>query len=202
MKTPGSIRVFVVDDDKLFRSVLEQHLRNRIKLPLSYMTFPNGEACLANMYLHPDIVLLDYRLSNEDGPAAMNGIEVLTKILKVMPGVPVIMVSGKASVQTIVNAIKQGACDFIEKNDDALTRVEIRIKESIRTILLFGEAQNSRFVKAGTDKFTAVRYPSVHIRSRIFFSPVELPGTPVKVVRPKKRRKAFLLRMSQKNQLS
>jgi DNA-binding NtrC family response regulator len=199
MKKSESIRVFVVDDDKMFRLALEQHLRRRIKLPLSYMTFPSGEACLEYLYLRPDIILLDYQLSSDGGPAAMNGVDVLTKILKLMPSVPVIMVSGNASVKTVVDAMKQGACDFIEKNEEALNRVEIRIKESIRSMILFGKVENGFFLKSGTDKAHTGRYPSMHIQSRIFFSPVELPGSPAKIIRARKKRKTILLRMPQVN---
>jgi DNA-binding NtrC family response regulator len=199
MKTPTCIRVFVVDDDKLFRLALGEHLRSRIKLPLSYITFPSGEACLENMYLSPHIILLDYRLSSDGDPAAMNGIDVLAKIHKRMPGVPVIMVSGKTSVKTVVDAIKQGACDFIEKNEDALNRLETRVKESIRSMMLFGEIENGLFLKAGIDTVCTRAYRSIHLKSRIFFSPVELLEIPAKIVRPKKRRKALLLRMVQSN---
>ncbi len=55
-----------------------------------------------------DAVLLDVRMPD------MNGMEVLATIREQHPGIPVIMMSGHASLDTAVNAIQAGAHDFIE----------------------------------------------------------------------------------------
>ncbi len=58
-------------------------------------------------------VLLDI----EFGPdAKMNGIDVLEQIRRNWPAIPVIMITGKATIQIAVNATRLGAINFIEKS--------------------------------------------------------------------------------------
>jgi len=59
----------------------------------------------------PDVVILDIWLENSD----MDGMELLKKLVKSHPGMPVIMISGHGSIETAVSAIQRGAYDFIEK---------------------------------------------------------------------------------------
>lgn len=57
----------------------------------------------------PDIVLLDIWLPDSDG------IEILEKLKKSRPGLPVVMMSGHGTIEMAVRATKYGAYDFIEK---------------------------------------------------------------------------------------
>lgn len=57
----------------------------------------------------PDLVFLDIWLPG------MDGLEVLGKLTRDYPGLPVIMISGHGTIETAVKALKKGAFDFIEK---------------------------------------------------------------------------------------
>ena len=71
---------------------------------------PDGEHALEMVReLGPDIVLLDIWMPGIDG------LEVLTRLQKDNPGLPVIMISGHGNVETAVKATRLGAYDFIEK---------------------------------------------------------------------------------------
>ncbi len=59
-----------------------------------------------------NIILLDVRLGNE------NGVETLEKIKKEYPPIPVIMITGYATIEAAVNAMKLGAFDFVKKPID------------------------------------------------------------------------------------
>lgn len=58
---------------------------------------------------HPDLVFLDIWLPGMDGLAAQ------AQLRAGHPDLPVIMISGHGTIETAVNAIQQGAYDFIEK---------------------------------------------------------------------------------------
>ena len=57
----------------------------------------------------PDLVLLDYRLPDQ------TGIEVLRKIRRLAPRIPIVMITAHASVSGAVEAMKEGAYDYIGK---------------------------------------------------------------------------------------
>lgn len=57
----------------------------------------------------PDVFLTDVRMPQK------NGMEVLAELKEALPGMPVIVFTAYASVETAVEAIKAGACDYIVK---------------------------------------------------------------------------------------
>lgn len=59
-----------------------------------------------------NIILLDVRLGKE------NGVDTLEKIKKLYPNIPVIMITGYATVETAVKAMQIGAFDFVKKPID------------------------------------------------------------------------------------
>ena len=101
------MRILVVDDEKLFRVSLCDDLDEA-----GFETHGLGSAeevmeeLKKNVY---DVVLTDLRLPR------MDGIARLKKIKKSSPDVIVIVMTAYATVQTAVEAIKQGAYDYITK---------------------------------------------------------------------------------------
>lgn len=101
------MRILVVDDEKLFRVSLCDDLDEA-----GFETYGLGSAeevmeeLKKNVY---DVVLTDLRLPR------MDGIALLKKIKKTSPDIIVIVMTAYATVQTAVEAIKQGAYDYITK---------------------------------------------------------------------------------------
>ena len=87
---------------------------------------------LRQMEVQPvDVVLLDVRQSTQDG------LDLLARFKEIHPQTEVIMLSGQASVDSVVTAMKSGACDFIRKPFKAeelhalLTRAAGRLRNSL-----------------------------------------------------------------------
>lgn len=100
-------KIFVIDDDKNIRKSLKEILEDE---NYEVEVFASGKACLKQLEKEkPSVILLDVWLQNEDG------IEILKEIKKIQPLVPVIMISGHATIEIAVQATKLGAIDFIEK---------------------------------------------------------------------------------------
>ena len=61
----------------------------------------------------PNVVLLDIWMEG------MDGLEVLSRLKRRVPDLPIIMISGHGTIETAVQATQKGAYDFIEKPPQA-----------------------------------------------------------------------------------
>lgn len=73
----------------------------------------------------PDMVLLDIWMEG------MDGLEVLSRLKRRVPELPVIMISGHGTIETAVQATQKGAYDFIEKPPQ-VDRLLLTISRGIR----------------------------------------------------------------------
>lgn len=121
MKAKNPISIFIVDDNKVYLKTLENYIANKIP-KVKIKTFETGEACLQQMILNPDVVILDYFLDSED-PHASNGLAVLKQIRKTNPNTKVIMLSAQDSLDIASKCLDNGACDYISKSESAFIRV-------------------------------------------------------------------------------
>ena len=78
----------------------------------------------------PDLIILDIWLKD----SRLDGIDILKRVRRDNPSVPVVIISGHGTIEIAVAAIKQGAYDFIEKpfNIDQLMVVIGRALETSR----------------------------------------------------------------------
>ncbi len=114
------IRVLLVDDDVRLHRILRMALENGHTV-LSAYTGTQGVAMTRAE--DPDVVLLDVRLPDIDG------LEVLRAILRIPAPPSVVMYTAYGDIPLAVEAMRTGACDFIEKNHD-----ESRLDQLVNTI--------------------------------------------------------------------
>jgi len=99
----------IVDDEPHVRVYL-QLLLKEVGIPTTWQAVDGAQA-LAMAALHrPELVLLDINLP------MLNGLEVLEQLGKMLPGVPVIMVTAQGAMKTVLEAIKLGAVAYILKH--------------------------------------------------------------------------------------
>ena len=100
-------RILLVDDDDSFREVLRFHLDDA-GLPASVAT--NGHDALRQFRRAPfDVVVTDLKMPGMDGMA------LLEELRKLAPDTLVIVITAFGDVATAVQAMKEGAYDFIAK---------------------------------------------------------------------------------------
>src|SRR3954464_3656837 len=104
---PDSLCLLIVDDEQ---SIREGSREVAIDLGFQTLTAENAVAAYKHMDTQPiDVVLLDMKL-----PGA-SGLEVLHEIKRRRAEAQVIIVTGYATVNSAVQAMKQGANDYITK---------------------------------------------------------------------------------------
>jgi len=129
--------ILVVDDEKNIRRTLRMVLEGS---GFNTIEASSGEECLEELQSNEvDLVILDVRLPK------MSGIQALAKI-RAEPEtrrLPVLMVSGHASVAEAVQAVQLGATDFFEKPLDR-DRVLVTVRNALQTWQLRRELEQLR----------------------------------------------------------
>ena len=101
--------ILVIDDNPDIRFLVSNILEEqnyKIRTAANY-----DQAVLEINKRLPDLVILDIKLDKPD----KDGIDLLKLIIKKNKNIPVIMISGHATVKVAVEAIRLGAYEFIEK---------------------------------------------------------------------------------------
>ena len=110
--TPGS-EILVVDDEADIRMLISGILQDEGYVTCEAAT---GESAVEKVKVRaPTAIILDIWLEG----SRLDGLDVLQAIKSMRPAVPVVMISGHGTIATAVQAIKQGAYDFIEKPFEA-----------------------------------------------------------------------------------
>ena len=101
------VRVFVVDDDPELRELYREVLADE---GYEVVCFESGEAMLKTVASgEVDFVLTDLKLPG------MDGIEIVRLLGQRCPNVPVVVITGHASLDTAVKAMRLGAYDYLTK---------------------------------------------------------------------------------------
>src|SRR5579871_890519 len=115
MKNGQPFKIFIVEDDTWYGSMLQHYLALNPEYEVKRFESPND--FFAHLHETPSVVTLDYSLPDCDGS------EVLKKIKDFNPEIRVIIISGQEDVATAINLLKNGAFDYIVKDDDTKDRL-------------------------------------------------------------------------------
>ena len=138
---PG--RLLFIDDDPAGREVALFNLR---KAGYSVTPAPDGRAGLDAFAAEPfDLVITDLKMPG------ISGMEVLRKVRAAAPEVPVLVITAFGNVETAVEAMKEGAYDFIGKpfHRDQLL---LSVGKALERRRLAAEVRELRIRAGGVDR--------------------------------------------------
>ena len=138
-------RVWVIDDDRSIRWVLDRALR---KAEMHVTCFSNGVGIIeALQHEQPDVILTDIRMPGIDG------LDLLRQVSALYPGLPVIIMTAHSDLDSAVSAFHSGAFEYLPKPfdlDDAISQItracrrgrEERIDDvtEVKSLEILGEA--------------------------------------------------------------
>ncbi len=133
LATSQKLRVLLVEDEALFARAVTKRLQQAGYACERAETLADGRA-IARQFL-PDLVLLDMRLP--DG----NGLDLLAEF--VTKGIAVVVMTAYGEVSDAVNAMKQGAVDYLKKPVD-LEELLLTVEKAQRTDSLKHQLDYSR----------------------------------------------------------
>jgi len=106
---PDPVNILVIDDEQIMRDGCSRILS---KNGWNVISAENGQKGLDEIQASPgklDLVLLDLMMPG------MSGMEVLDRVRTIDPNLLVIVITGYATVESAVEAMKKGAYDFVPK---------------------------------------------------------------------------------------
>ncbi|GAB3731076.1 sigma-54 dependent transcriptional regulator [Hymenobacter agri] len=108
-------KIFVVEDNEWYGELLAHRLGQNPNH--SVHRFTTAKACLEQLGEQPDFITLDYSLPDAKGE------QLLTQIRERLPGTEVLVISGQEDVSTAVAMLRQGAYDYLVKDENTLDRL-------------------------------------------------------------------------------
>ena len=135
--------VVVIDDDEIMRLSCEQILG---KVGYRVETFANGHDGIRRLKeIRPPLLVVDIKMPELDG------FEVIRSVRQFDPDVAIVVITGYATIETAVDAMKAGAYDFLPK---PFTPGELRmiIDRGLERWRLIKEAQRLRHEKEEVER--------------------------------------------------
>ncbi len=127
--------LLVVDDEPQILQAVSGILQDE---GFEVLTAPDGETALKRLGEDlPDLVFLDIALPG------MDGLEVLERLKRQFPALPVVMISAYGSVENAVKATRLGAYDFIEKPPHA-DKILLTVRNALEMARLSEENRRLR----------------------------------------------------------
>ena len=121
----GRAKLLIVDDEAPILKLVERFAGG---LGFSVAQYHSGRAAIASLHdLKPDVALVDLRMPE------VNGLDVLKEIRSIAPDCQVVLMTGYASVDTAIEAVKLGALDYLTKpfDFDRLRELLLTVKKTI-----------------------------------------------------------------------
>jgi DNA-binding NtrC family response regulator len=118
----GAANILAVDDEPATSQALAEML---IRWGYQVNTAPDGNQALKKaVALRPDVVVSDLAMPGTDG------LWLLRALREELPDCPVLFLTGRATIDSAVEAIREGAYDFIEKPVDS-ARLKVSLSRAL-----------------------------------------------------------------------
>ena len=136
---PGPQKILIVDDDPNVRGLLQSFLAGR---QYDTATAADGEGAIARIRQEVfDLVIVDLVLPGVDGN------RVMQEAISLYPDVTVIVISGHATVESAISAMRLGAFDYLTK-PFRLSELEVVVQKALERNRLRSE---NRYLRSQLD---------------------------------------------------
>jgi DNA-binding NtrC family response regulator len=135
------MKILAIDDDPIFLRLIEATVKKNMLPGDEIHLAESGDEGIRIAFGEPiDVVITDVQMPG------MSGIEVTKRIKDFRPQTEIMVITGQASIETAVEAMKAGARDYITKpfNADMLVEKLNNIRDFLKRT---GEAEEYRFEK-------------------------------------------------------
>jgi two-component system, NtrC family, response regulator AtoC len=125
--------ILIIEDDPLFAKMLQHKLR--MDPDYRVTTCSTGQEALKQLSQSPSAITLDINLPD------VNGLTLLKEIKKRLPQTPVLVISGQDDLNVAIQIFREGAFDYIYKDDHVMERLWHSIHNATKQIELTEELE-------------------------------------------------------------
>ena len=116
-------QLLIIDDNESYREVLSRSMSRKGFVVCTAASVEEGlDTCRMQ---DPECVLLDLNLNGQ------SGLNLIQPLLEIVPGARIVVLTGYASIQTAVGALKLGACQYLPKPANVSDIVKALLDNSI-----------------------------------------------------------------------
>ncbi|PCI93262.1 MAG: regulator [Flavobacteriales bacterium] len=108
-------KIFIAEDDVWYSELLRYHLE--LNPDYEIRTFESGKKLIKALHEKPDVITLDYSMPDT------NGEQLLSYIKKELPETEVVIISGQEDISTAIGLLKEGAYDYLVKDDETKEKI-------------------------------------------------------------------------------
>jgi len=128
------LNILIAEDDPWYSEFIEYHLT--LKNPHTIKKVSTAKELQNALQTKPDIITLDYHLPDKKGDVVLKQIKMWS------PNSVVVLISGQEDINTALDLIKEGAFDYIVKNEDAKNRIQLTLSKIIEHLKLKTRIEN------------------------------------------------------------
>ncbi|WBO85404.1 sigma-54-dependent transcriptional regulator [Hymenobacter yonginensis] len=118
--------ICIIEDDPWYGQLLQYQLSLNPDYCVSLYT--SGQEFFEKVTARPDVITIDFSLPD------ISGDKLLKKLVSKYPGLPVIVISSQSKIVTAVELLKQGATDYLIKDENTkelLWNAILRVRENV-----------------------------------------------------------------------
>lgn len=147
-------KILIVDDEPLTRKLMA----NALASDFTCLTAADTDQALAQVIQNPDLALLvtDFKMPGK------NGLELIREAKALCPNMGCVIITAFGEIELAVQAMKEGADDFLTKPITDLDQMKLRLKRAIHTQALtrrVKELETKLDDRGGLENFTGDSEP-------------------------------------------
>jgi DNA-binding NarL/FixJ family response regulator len=123
-QTQQPVPIFIVENANIFERMLDYIFSKDIVF--KFHEFKNEAACLENLHLKPEYIVLDHSLSG-----VMNGSDTIREIKRQQPESKILILLAKEDEKLAAKLLNAGANDYLIKNENLIKNIEIKLDEHL-----------------------------------------------------------------------
>jgi DNA-binding NtrC family response regulator len=151
-----NFKIFIAEDDIWYSEILRYHLE--LNPDYEVKTFDTGRKLINALHEKPDVITLDYSLPD------INGKELLSLLKKESPSTEIVIISGQEDISTALGLLKDGAYDYLVKDEETKERIWqtiLHIKENSKLKLEIKELKKEVQKKYNFSKLIKGNSPAI-----------------------------------------